>query len=421
MRFKLVETIEQGDLIKNKVDELVVIDLGVGKTYDVFGKLDETKKRKYITKALETLENINNLKPSITEYINNLVREGISKYENPFVIYIENIKEKVPTTVVKVLEEKIKDGEIDPVKDEWIYDKKLYKDQYTSERDIRDTIYKINAINYANKNKLEIEGKRYLGKDLIDMSADKIRERISKSDKKVEDFDYEFIEAFIRYIETLEDSEDFYKKLSQMQKDKTLENANKEEITKIINVLEKIVEKIYSNEPKKIKELNNILQTIIEDNNKWRAFLKQGVDSIDKNDFKDNLSDVLNKIKNLENGKTLITLLNELRGEIPFPKYITDEVFKNRDEYNNADKETMKLYGNELNQLLKNYTQEQQLGNDKNSALGKLFLKRNIKKEDVNDTIFKFFQDRVNERIKSQKKPKIKTNNTFNYNGDDVS
>lgn len=288
MRFRLVETIEQDDLIKKKVDELVGIDLGAGKTYDDFGELDETKKRKYITKALETLKNINKLKPSITEYINNLVREGISKYENPFVIYIENINEEVPTTAVKVLEEKIKEGEIDPVKDEWIYDKRIYKDKYTSERDIRDTIYKINAINYANKNKLEIEGKRYLGKDLIDMSADQIRELISKSDKKVEDFDYEFIEAFIRYIETLKGYEDFYKELSKMQKDKTLENANKEEITNIINVLKGIVKNIYPNE-QQIKEINNILQTIIEDNNKWKAFLKQGVDSIDKNEFKDNL------------------------------------------------------------------------------------------------------------------------------------
>lgn len=117
----------------------------------------------------------------------------------------------------------------------------------------------------------------------------------------------------------------------------------------------------------------------------------------------------------------MITLLNELRGEIPFPKYITDEVFKKSNEYINADTETRKLYRNELNQLLKNYTQEQQLGNDKNSALGKLFLKRNVKKENVNDEIFNFFKDRVNERIKNQKKSKINTNNNFNYNGDDIS
>ena len=102
MRFKLVEAIEQDDLIKKEVDELVKKDYGDSKTFDDFYNLDETKKRKYITRALETLKNIGKLKPSITEYINNLVEEGISKYANPFVIYIENINEVVPTTVVKV-------------------------------------------------------------------------------------------------------------------------------------------------------------------------------------------------------------------------------------------------------------------------------------------------------------------------------
>ena len=67
------------------------------------------------------------------------------------------------------------------------------------------------------------------------------------------------------------------------------------------------------------------------------------------------------------------------------------------------------------------------MGNDKNSYLGKLFLKRNIKKENVNDEIFNFFKDRVNKRIKVQKKDNKNntvnknTINGYNYNGDDVS
>lgn len=375
MRFRLVETITQNNKIYKKIQEIISNEYN-GKKYE---DLSDSEKRKVVDKAIEEFDTRNVLKPSKTVYTNELLENGIDERENPFVTFMENIKIALPTTIIKVLIDKThkESGKykIDPRRDDFIYDKRLYN-KMDSTGDIKDTIYKLNALAYVNNEKVEKDGRRVVVADLIGKSVERIKQMLSGIE--IESFDFNMLEAIIKYLDSIKETKEWAQELAKNQA--KLKNYNATERTTFLNKLVELLGKDNISDERK-----TIINSIQSNETMWKSFLDYGLDKINPNVFLKNLENTLDNIGKNEKDKQLKTFFKERHPDKEITKALIENILPSIEEYKELSKEDKAKYKQELKNQIALYKEDENVKDL--TPLGKILSQKGLKATDV-DRVF---------------------------------
>lgn len=435
MRFRLVETITQNNKIYKKIQEIISNEYN-GKKYE---DLSDSEKRKVVDKAIEEFDTRNVLKPSKTVYTNELLEHGIDERENPFVTFMENIKIALPTTIIKVLIDKTHVGygkyRIDPRRDDFIYDKRLYN-KMDSTGDIKDTIYKLNALAYVNNEKVEKDDRRIIVDDLIGKSVERIKNILSGIQVEGSE-EFNMLEVIIKYLGSIKETKEWAQELEKDQKNILKYDINSR--TKFLDNLDKIIGKSIVD---KIPNYKEIFMNLKDTPELWNKFLKIRMDYTNNEEFIKDFVEKLNELnkgkKQEDSDKTQSILNRTVNDFMPkdgtnIGKFILENILATTEKYQSLNTQDKNSYEKALNDSVVEYGQvferDPQNGkeNAKTTELGKL-LNTPANEEELGNIVFEWLKNLVDKngllnnikndnngtKVYRMKKP------NFDYNGDSI-